>query len=259
MASTVIKSHPKEKNPKNFGLVVMLDALGVSSYSLDQCRIFIEDFRHLERELKRDKKRLKFYPFYNDFDYIIFGDTIILCWPLISENKTKTKLSDLEILAIVSDHIQYIFNWGLSHKILFRGAISLGDYIVDKNIILGPAIFDAHNWCEVTDWFGIVCTPKTRLWLVWKIEELGQKNKNLSNAIADYYVSYNVPLSKPFHNEKVKNFLTFNPYCPVFTNVDEPSLQTFLKWINEIPITKENERKITNSIQFFKEVKKQTE
>lgn len=55
MASTVIKSHPKEKNPKNFGLVVMLDALGVSSYSLDQCRIFIEDFRHLERELKEIK------------------------------------------------------------------------------------------------------------------------------------------------------------------------------------------------------------
>jgi hypothetical protein len=256
MASTSVKLPSKEKSPQKSGLVLMLDALGISSYSLDQSRSFIEDFRHLERELKKSKKNLNFYPFYKDFDFSLFGDTIILCWPLISDNKTKTKMNDLEIFAIVSEHIQIIFNWGLSHKILFRGAISCGDYIVDKNIILGPAIFDANNWCEVTDWFGIICTPKARFWLELKIEELGKKNADLSNAIADYYISYDVPLSKPLDNEKVKNFLTFNPYCQ--DNSDEPSLQTFLGWINEIPINKENERKITNSVQFFKDVKNLT-
>lgn len=50
----------------------------------------------------------------------------------------------------------------IEKRIPLRGAISYGDFSLEKNIMVGPAVDEAASWHESTDWIGVVLTPSAK-------------------------------------------------------------------------------------------------
>ena len=234
------------------GIVLMLDALGISSYSMNECQDLLAKLN--EWKIKFDKKKDGALGILS-FKFILFGDTVILYVPL--DSNTESALAQLSLVCV---QISEIFEWGLKNKILFRGAIAVGDYLADDNFILGPAMFDANNWCEVADWFGVVFTPKSRFWVESMMERLNKSKRSDFIKQLDFepfFVEYDVPLSKPNNIARTKNFLTYNWTNSLFVSDlkrNETYLQKFLELIYEIPMSKDGEPKIVHGVKYFKDM-----
>lgn len=56
-------------------------------------------------------------------------------------------------------------------RIPLRGATSFGDYSIQENIMVGPAVDEAASWHEATDWIGVNLTPSAWLKLPGDIPE----------------------------------------------------------------------------------------
>ena len=235
------------------GIILMLDALGISSYSMDECKGLLAKLNQLKIKLNEKKEGALGIL---SFKFLLFGDTLIIYMPIDLEIE-----SAMTILTLACIQIDEIFDWGFKNKILFRGTIAIGDYLADDDFILGPAMFDANNWCEVADWFGIVFTPKSQLWIESMMEKLEKSDIGDFNKQLDFepiFVEYDVPLSKPINNEKTKNFLTYN-WSYLFVNDpkrNQPYLQKFLDLVYEIPMSKYGETKIAHGVKYFKDMTK---
>ena len=140
------------------GVVVLLDALGISTATTKEAVNFIEiinsilPFIHQVKHLAAQS-----FKFTDPGNIYSFADTVILTW----ETNENDKL--LQVLYVASTISNIIINEGLERGILWRGAIAVGDFICDNNntTILGPAVADAASWYEVADWFGVIATPHT--------------------------------------------------------------------------------------------------
>ncbi|MEN6394864.1 MAG: hypothetical protein ABFC78_00060 [Methanoregula sp.] len=238
-----------------FGIVVMLDALGVSYYSLDQCRGFLKKQNEMMISINNTKKFFKDYGFFKGILTATFGDTVVICYPIKEEGKNSH--SCLEILGWVGWHLSYILNLGIKNGILFRGSVSIGEFLYENNIVLGPAIFDAHEWYESADWCGVLLTPKIQLWLESALEE--EKRKESSDAIGlfEYGIIHypNVPLSHRKNKKESEEFWVIAwPAHYYYMGKKSPAgpLGDLSKDLYKIPISKLGETKFKNSIGFFK-------
>ena len=43
-----------------------------------------------------------------------------------------------------------------------RGAISYGNFSIEENIMVGPAVDEAASWHESTNWIGVILTPSCK-------------------------------------------------------------------------------------------------
>jgi len=254
---------------KHFGIVLMVDALGVSQYNIDECKQFLERQKELETCLVRLKEIFgEESQHYKLSQTSIFGDTIVHCWPITQ----KEKKDRFWILGnAVSDACE-IVRWGLKNGILFRGCIAIGDYISEKNTVLGPAIFDAHDWYESANWFGIIFSPKAQLWIEAVFETQHRKKKKtqiddlIEGELEKTILLYDVPLSHPFDSQDTKKFLTigwpFSYYVQVeysawslvgqgAEKTEETPREILLQQLFKIKESKEGEPKYKNGIEFF--------
>ncbi len=242
---------------EHFGIILMIDALGVSKYNFEKCKTFLEKRRNLEQYLKTQKKALGTLlgaSHYKNSSTSIFGDTIIHCWP-IKENQDDRYF----VLAdVVVDSCEIMY-WGLTNGILFRGCISVGEYITEKNTVLGPALFDANDWYESADWFGIIFSPKAQIWVESVLEEKKRRSKHKQTAglgLQEFLVPYDVPLSHHSGSQTSKKFLTigwpetYNKSAE-FEKIDGTPRENLLKDLFKIDQSKEGESKFKNSIDFF--------
>ena len=242
---------------EQFGIIVMLDALGISSYSLDQCRAYIDKQNKIRKDLERKQQSLEEYNFFKNASTAIFGDTIVICFP-ITESDNTPKIS---ILAWISWYLGSLIHLGIHNQILLRGCISIGKYIKNENIVLGPAIFDAHDWYESADWFGIIYSPKSRLWIDSEIEKekLEKKDDSLLGLFELSTVKYKVPLVRNRNEIPTKEFWAIA--WPSFYSSQKPHLGKFgflTEELFEMPMSKEGESKFQNSIDFFKWYEKES-
>lgn len=77
-----------------------------------------------------------------------------------------------------------------------KGALTVGDFYADKakNIYLGEALINAHDYVEKQDWIGLVLTPKAH-------EKLVEKSKTNSLNLSSFvnglgFKEYNVPIKR---------------------------------------------------------------
>lgn len=99
----------------------------------------------------------------------------------------------------IGNYLSEIYKIGLENKLLFRGAISIGEFYeyVEKNILIGPAIDDAAEWHQMANWSGILFTPTA-------------KNKINLNAIQnkkEIPLMYTVPHEVPLQNGKLDTYV----------------------------------------------------
>ncbi len=100
---------------------------------------------------------------------ISISDTIVIS---ISGNPDNTMAMLVKICARA-------FKLSIQHRLYIRGAISYGEYEINDNILVGPAVDDSASWHELAEIFGIFLTPLAKY--------------NISTEIPELYL-YNIPL-----------------------------------------------------------------
>jgi hypothetical protein len=196
------------KKETKTGVIVFLDALGVSGYSLTKCREFIE---------KRDKiiERLKFVSenwgiqFEKDLERIllkpniaIFQDSVILWWPEQKENS-------LHFFFGASHVLWAIINLAVEERVFLRGAISVGEYIYEESpgnvTIIGPAVADAHKYHDIAVWVGVIQTPTFQTEYLSLLQSLADKEKRTLTEVIEYHRFLFVPCNIPLHKDEKGN------------------------------------------------------
>lgn len=146
-------SSPKEK----FGLVILLDALGASAFTSDQIKTFLSTRSEVNSIVKGLARQIPKEVKLGNPVIFTFGDTLVITIPITLKADVQKQIT----IAILLMR-RYLFH-SLLHKVLFRGAFSIGHYIVDprSNTVMGEAVSDAAQWYERADWMGLSSTPKT--------------------------------------------------------------------------------------------------
>jgi len=173
-----------EQAKECFGIVVIIDALGAKSLTIEGAREFLK----LRDEVVID------LPFINDtinwamaemiaspaetpidsrqrnildqlretkHEVVTFGDSFILLY------ECKPEVINLA-LARVAQWCELTVSAAMDRKVFLRGALSIGNYLYggsQSNTVLGPAVADAASWCEVADWIGVAVTPSAGYYL----------------------------------------------------------------------------------------------
>lgn len=130
----------------------MLDVLGIKGIwqrepvneIVQKWERMVFDFRDIERSLNEN-------PHNNIVTHIqFFSDTIIV---------TYEGDDPIDLLSYMSLHLTYPFCHSLTEKVFLRGAISVGRFRRTENMIIGPAIDEAAEFYEHSNWVGITLTP----------------------------------------------------------------------------------------------------
>jgi hypothetical protein len=252
-----------------FGIVAMIDALGVSNYNIEECKNFIKNLSEINQEKNRFIKSL--ISSQKDFiakspglttpEYILkattniktsqFGDTIIIAWPI----ERQYNLNNLMVTFFATASIVGLMHKGLQLKIPFRGCISVGEFLWEDNDakILGPAIADANNWYTSADWFGVIFSPKATFWVSTLLNESSPQDL-LTKMLSTFLCSYNVPLKESNNSQKWEEELFVVGWPVIFYYFSPPEIspqQIFYRALFELPMPKGTESKFKNSENFF--------
>jgi hypothetical protein len=146
----------------SFGFVALLDALGSKTASLKEAELYLQNIRDIKEAVTRtievnfDVTPLKSGAM-SDVSCRLFGDSVLL----------THSISDPDDEFRVFEHLAYVIrrfiNVALEKGLLFRGSISLGEFVNEDEIVLGPAISDAAAWYEQLDSVGVLCTPQATM------------------------------------------------------------------------------------------------
>jgi hypothetical protein len=262
-----------------FGIIAVVDALGVSNYTIEDCRKLLSDLEAI------DSQKEKFLAIFNsepeekewqgarilsetmkNVKTSQFGDTIILAFPI----EDQYNCENLTITYFAASHLCSLICQGLLHKIPFRGSISVGKFLwEDSNKrILGPAIADANKWCNATEWFGIIFSPKANYWLSTLIEKtkINPEGALLLTCFDNFICKYKVPLKaslkEPLNSyDNLEYFFvvawpSFFHYCRIDNKKNPEAEHLSGKWLfdkvlSDMPKPKGTELKYKNSIEFF--------
>ncbi|MGB8517659.1 MAG: hypothetical protein WCD45_07200, partial [Gallionella sp.] len=143
------------------GVVVLLDALGVSQFDLEACVDFLdkreEILEYAENHYLLNTKGALLNFSLKPIITATFGDTLLFAWDFDGD-KAASKPVAIKFLAAWLAHI---LSEGIRRKIYYRGAMSSGELLVDteSNTVIGSAVVDASNWYEQADWIGVIATP----------------------------------------------------------------------------------------------------
>lgn len=229
--------------PKN-GLVAILDALGASSFTHEEIRMFIASRENVLGLLSGKVEEL--LPDKDDVSIFTFNDTILIVM------KTRGQITTLDNMKSFFRLLRKFMVDSLKEGILFRGAVAEGTFYAkdETNTVMGQAVTDAAAWYNKADWIGIHATPRTSLLISKNLETA--KIDNRYNLIIDY----DVPLKGG--NKITATAVTWpmaffqsgNSPCE---NGDSPRCK-LLELLTMHQIPKGTESKYINTLKFFDHV-----
>lgn len=189
-----------------------------------------------------DKKRLKMFTF-NDIVVIVF----------------LAKHDEITIRDVkqFSQRLRAFLMHSLENKILFRGALSAGEfYRVDNstNTIMGPAVSDAAAWFEQSDWMGIHATPHTTMFIQSLLQQADAVDEHDS-----LLIDYKVPLKgrSPLQLKVINWPKAF--YVKGLKPSGGPARAMLLSFLSRYQNPVGTEMKYFNTISFFDHVEKSQE
>ncbi len=159
---------------QKFGLVAVMDVLGVRNDNTEQSRILLEKIQAYKarcRDFRNDHcwkmLRDKISPSeYNNWDLIFkkessldiffLGDTFVFAFPFPKDYLGNIGVLILKCIGLSS----FFFTLAFEYDLFMRGACAIGDYLwADESTVLGPAITDAITWHDKANWIGLHLTP----------------------------------------------------------------------------------------------------
>jgi hypothetical protein len=146
------------------GFVLLLDALGAKTFTRDQIQQFVESHRLVVRVLQdvlpaMEARRDNSDTFVGGPARVLaFGDTFAILWPATSRESVAWVRELQEFSAAAAYVMAVAFISGLQ----LRGAMAVGEFYVESNIAIGPAVADAAEWYEQPQLIGVMATPATQ-------------------------------------------------------------------------------------------------
>jgi hypothetical protein len=232
-----------------YGFVVLLDALGTKTDSIESSKRYLSVISEIESDIKSAhavtiKGNEKGDPnIFNELSIRFFGDTLLVSYEIKDKSREIDYFDGLSF--ILSGFICTALKLGL----LFRGSIALGDYLEEGNIVLGPAVFDAAVWYEKLEMIGVIATPKTTL-------SLKSIFLNRDNSL-DVWLD-GVFVKPPLKNNVETELFIFN--WPIHLSYDENGHEKtesyFYQLIRNFSIPLGTESKFQNTENFFQSIYK---
>lgn len=229
------------------GFIVMLDALGVRNMTMEQSKDFLSARDELINIIyKRARKKFISMNISSSLKIYAFGDTIIIC---LESEDFCTQINEFGFL------LRIIFFASFEKDILWRGAISYGDYFCRDKDILGPAVYDAANWHEEADWMGLIATPACGI----KMSEYAQKiSKRDKFELYVKFIQYAAPLKMNGH-KTLRWVQAWPAYYLIEQEVklitqdecSDKAKEKLFKHLGKHFIPKGTEKKYQNTIDFF--------
>lgn len=206
---------PAEQAKECFGIVVILDALGAKSLTIEGAHEFLKlrdelaidmPFMHdtiqlvmaevitppAETVVVSQQTRILDQLRQAKHEVVTFGDSFILLYQC---NPQEIRFA----LLCVAHWCAQTISAAIDRKVFLRGALSIGNYLYggsQSNTVLGPAVADAASWCELADWIGVTVTPSAGYYL-----EQSSTNPNELRHHSQFhffhqqsYIKYHVPL-----------------------------------------------------------------
>jgi hypothetical protein len=191
---------------KKTGVVVFLDALGVSNYDkIEQFIHFAEELETLKSEAEHVWNKWK-----NDFgkDGVIlpdpvlafFQDSLIICFP----ESEKDANSTLHNFFAAQNWVMQFIVQAIGRHIYFRGAMAHGEFIFSESersvAVLGKPVIEACEFEKCGNWIGVLQTPDfQKKYLAVLNEHAKSRSEPVEEAIRlfnRFFVKYEVPLKE---------------------------------------------------------------
>jgi len=157
-------SKSRKRRKAKYGIVAMIDVLGVRSASIQVADSLLKSLAEIEKALpifmEQFLKQLgekvpeaqihyeKYKP-----NLRIIGDTVVVSWEMERGKIPRHILFPLQRM------LGFLMVYGLKAGLPFRGAVSVGEFVCTKRSIVGPVIGDVAAWYEAADWLGVIATP----------------------------------------------------------------------------------------------------
>ncbi len=130
-------------------LFVFMDILGYKSI-VDEAENNIEDAAHIIKnidELVSDCIKKQLDRSHKDFktDYVIFSDSICVSIPIVKAQEDEYMDCLAERLQFLTYIVANIQLYALEYGIMLRGAITIGNYFRNENIMFSKALIDAYS------------------------------------------------------------------------------------------------------------------
>ncbi len=234
------------------GFIIMMDILGYKDFVTK--KFDYNDFFDVWRDLKYTiessqetiKKRIP------SFDIYItgFSDTYFICISF-QDRFVKENTDDIEYCFLFINHfLPELLHKSLLSKIYLRGAISFGEYAIDteNNIIIGEALNDAAEWCESTNWMGIILSPSAAIQLekVMKRPDGDGESLHRKALILSMYATYPIP----YKNNNYGSKYAFNLLAPFPFTSASFFLKELRKKFSET-VNSHSEDKYKNTMKFL--------
>ena len=177
-----------------------------------------------------------------------FGDTVLFIWDLANHPKPDV------FLLYFANIASFLMILALDKGIVFRGAMTIGDYIQNENVVIGPAIADAASWYELANMIGIIVTPYCGQFISSICEDIPINPTayppNYMAGISLSFRKYNVPLKGGIE----ESLWTIN--WPSLNGARMSSKSIALKWyydcIKRVPIPLGTEEKYRNTESYYR-------
>lgn len=246
---------PKKKITPKFGFVALVDAMGARTADMKQAIQYLEAVERIKFEIDDSldatlsdlavHKRMR----YGNLKPMFFGDSILLTYEI------KKKDDFLEVFRRMCFVLKAIIPQGLSEGIMFRGALTVGQYIERDEVVLGPAVVDAANWYEELECAGIMITP-SGAYQVRHYYESEFPGMLEASCGTNHLIKYNIPTK----NGLIDGFMLSWPESIKFYNTekDENLMAWFYRVIKGFSIPLGTEQKYKNTENFIDHFVKST-
>ena len=228
------------------GIICLIDALGAKAYSEEDTVNFLKS-REVIRKAIEDKCEEQIDSGnIDDKPYIAFFNVTIIITMEFKQNLVDFEYKYLKAMGYI---VRKLISDGISKKILYRGAISVGRFFLDSrsNTIIGQAIADAESWYESTEMIGCILTPRT--YLILEKHRITARRK-----LKHIFIDYDVPLKTGKQMMVCINWpkAFYVPSIKPDGCVEGKELQYLYTKLGENIIPKNTESKYYNTIEFFK-------
>lgn len=205
--------------------------------------------------------KLDSYPL---FEFSVFSDTLLLAFYTLYNHNYLPSL-----VTTMAGYLSDVFLYALRKEIYFRGVVSSGPFYLlkdsQKSLLIGPAVDEAAEIYNQSDWIGISTAPSTEVIIEnFLTKQKGVDQLGIANSIQEYFIEYPVPTKQNFRISRALAWpnLSENPLPfsqDVYTDGD------YLKFLTkhlepekfqENPLPNSVYTKYKNTLTFYHHVKK---
>ena len=169
---SIYNQHIKDGDvEKRYGIVVVMDVLGWKNKATpEMIKNYLDLINKLRFNILDKWARVDDNVKDEDLYIVVMSDTICIFLDI------DDCYCELNIFKAISEFIVD----SLAYSLAFRGAISHGEYFINKrhNVFVGEAVYEAIKYSEKTEWAGVILTDSIAKTLLKKndIEKLKELN-----------------------------------------------------------------------------------